>query len=122
MTPHLLTLPAEIRHRILFDALISDIEGTEPHPMNHRTLPFDRHLNSTSRYWESHNMIERHYQGKTFYGKELMSRLMLVCKQMHEEVYSILWSEFAIYRAYLTPNTKMCGWASPENTIQGQFL
>ncbi|KAF2800339.1 hypothetical protein K505DRAFT_228919 [Melanomma pulvis-pyrius CBS 109.77] len=101
---HLLDLPLETLRQILFEALMCGIEARQPYPLGRKSLPFDRHLHPVFSREELATLEQRVWGCPSFWGKETMTRLMRVNKQFYEEVYKILWSDFALHTAGLLEN------------------
>lgn len=98
-TPNFLTLPMEIRRQILIEALLSEILSRSPYPFGRHSLPYDRCILSVFSRNALYHPENDHQHVSPFWGKEPMTRIMRVNGQLYEEVYHILWSEFAIHRA-----------------------
>ncbi|TGO40833.1 hypothetical protein BHYA_0031g00550 [Botrytis hyacinthi] len=102
--PTLLTLPAEIRHKILYHALChqkllrssnrivaSKLLGLES-PDGHRLPPDKR---------------------EHFYGTEIMSSMFIVCRLMHAELEAILFTRF-VFHMRLTSAREFVDTISPR--------
>jgi hypothetical protein len=91
----------ETRRQTLFEALMCEIEERHPYPLGRKSLPFDRQLHPIFSRVEVVKLEKLVWGRPSFWGKEPMTRLMRVNKQLYEEVYQILWSDFALHVASL---------------------
>lgn len=117
MRPHLLNLPLETRRQILFEALMCEIEERHPYPLGRKSLPFDRQLHPIFSRVEVVKLEKQVWGRPSFWGKEPMTRLMRANKQLYEEVYQILWSDFALHVASLNAlhETAVLDWLETYN-------
>ncbi|KAF2866919.1 hypothetical protein BDV95DRAFT_611212 [Massariosphaeria phaeospora] len=83
---HLLSLSRETRRQILFECLMCEIENRQPYPFGRKSLPIDRHLHPVFPRTELVQLENRVWDRSSFWGKEPMTRLMRVSKQLYEEV------------------------------------
>jgi hypothetical protein len=101
---NILDFPLEILRQILYKALMCEIEERQPYPFGRRSLPYDRPLNPFF-VLEELAILEQHvWLQPSFWGREPMTRLMRVNKLFSEEVYKILWSDFALFTGGVKPN------------------
>ncbi|KAH0545450.1 hypothetical protein FGG08_000451 [Glutinoglossum americanum] len=111
--PTLLTLPTELRLKILTQAILA-LAPTGPGPFSSFIIPFDRPvLSIISLDWQNCSQSRTR---DTYFGTEMMTRLMRVNRRIYEEVWGILYGDFAMHLAWSGPEVdKWLDWLNEHN-------